>query len=534
MIAELSQLQRKNVFIPVDIRRLNHDQRSKILRTLMFLKKKRDGRLKARACVDGSPQKSRFDTETDPSSPTVSLEALMLTCVADAVEGRTVVTADIEGAYLEVHMKDEVYVELDHVLAQLMVQIEPSYKEFMVPKKNGKGYKLVMKLNKALYGCVQSARLFYEHLSKTLIDFGFVANEYDQCVLNKMINGYQCTVVLYVDDLKISCVSKEAVEEVVKHLEKTYTKININRGEVHTYLGMELDYREKGFVRVTMREMVAEAIDMFGESINGTVTTPAAQYLFNVQADAEKLTGGQAELFHSIVAKLLYIAKRARPDILTCVCFLATRVRESNVDDWKKLKRVLTYLSGTRELGLRLSAGDMTLVEAYADASYAVHSDTKSHSGTVITFGEGAIYTKSTKQKIVTKSSTEAELVGLSDSLAQVLWTRYFLQSQGYDVGAVKVYQDNKSAILLAENGKMSSGQRTRHINIRYFFVKDRIDSGEIRVEHMPTEDMLADFFTKPLQGALFIKMRDAIMNPGGGLTTISSQERVGAGAQGR
>ena len=102
------------------------------------------------------------------------------------------------------------------------------------------------------------------------------------------------------------------------------------------------------------------------------------------------------------------------------------------------------------------------------------------------------LYSKSTKQKIVSKSSTEAELIGLSDSLTQVLWTRYFLRAQGYDVGAVTVYQDNKSAILLAENGRMSSSQRTRHINIRYFFVKDRIDGGEIKVEHMPTEEMLA------------------------------------------
>jgi hypothetical protein len=398
MISELEQLHRKNVFCPVDVRKLNHDQRSKILRTLMFLKRKRDGRLKSRACVDGSPQ-SRFDTETDPSSPTVSLEALMLSCVADAVEERTVVTADIQGAYLEVYMKDEVFVELDYVLAKMMLRVDPSYKKYLTPKKNGKGYKLVFRLNKALYGCVQkSARLFYEHLSKTLIDYGFAVNEYDQCVLNKMINGHQCTVVLYVDDLKISCTDPDAVEEVVKYLESVYTKINVNRGKVHMYLGMELDYSEKGFVKIAMNEMVSEIVESLGEEINGTIGTPAAQNLFSVRPEAEKLASDKSDLFHSIVAKLLYVAKRARPDILTSVCFLATRVKDSTVDDWKKLKRVLTYLNGTKELGLRLSASDMTLVAAFADASYAVHGDMKSHTGTVITLGEGAVYCKSTKQ----------------------------------------------------------------------------------------------------------------------------------------
>ena len=95
----------------------------------------------------------------------------------------------------------------------------------------------------------------------------------------------------------------------------------------------------------------------------------------------------------------------------------------------------------------------------------------------------------------------------------QVLWTRYFLEAQGYGVKASIVYQDNQSTILLADNGKASSGRRTRHINIRYFFIKDRIDSGEVKVEYCPTKDMVADYFTKPLQGSQFIKLRNQIMN---------------------
>ena len=119
----------------------------------------------------------------------------------------------------------------------------------------------------------------------------------------------------------------------------------------------------------------------------------------------------------------------------------------------------------------------------------------------------------STKQKINTKSSTEAELVGVHDSMPMVLWTRHFMEAQGYSVTDNVVYQDNQSAILLERNGRASSGRRTRHIDIRYFFASDRIARGELRVEYCPTSDMVADFFTKPLQGGLFRKFRAMILN---------------------
>ena len=97
------------------------------------------------------------------------------------------------------------------------------------------------------------------------------------------------------------------------------------------------------------------------------------------------------------------------------------------------------------------------------------------------------------------------------DIIPNVLWTHYFLAGQGFGAKAI-VKQDNKSAILLENNGKASSGKKTKHIDVRYFFVKDRVESGEVSIEHCPTEEMIADFFTKPLQGSLFLKMRTLIM----------------------
>jgi hypothetical protein len=141
------------------------------------------------------------------------------------------------------------------------------------------------------------------------------------------------------------------------------------------------------------------------------------------------------------------------------------------------------------------------------------------------------VYSFSRKQRINTKSSTEAELVGVDDGMPLVVWTRNFLEAQGFSVSDNVVFQDNQSAILLEKNGKSSSGRRTRHLNIRYFFVTDRIQNGDLRVEYCPTGDMVADFFTKPLQGSLFRKLRKTILNiPDGAVLTnaSTSQECVG------
>jgi len=112
-----------------------------------------------------------------------------------------------------------------------------------------------------------------------------------------------------------------------------------------------------------------------------------------------------------------------------------------------------------------------------------------------------------------TKSSTEAELVAIDDAMGQVLWTRHFLADQGIAVPVTTIYQDNKSTILLSENGKASSSKRTKHLDVRYYFVTDCIKHGEVKVAYCPTENMLADFFTKPLQGAAFRRIRSQILN---------------------
>jgi Cft2 family RNA processing exonuclease len=153
------------------------------------------------------------------------------------------------------------------------------------------------------------------------------------------------------------------------------------------------------------------------------------------------------------------------------------------------------------------------LVDACVDASFAVHVDGKGHTGVAITAGKGTIYAKSSKQKIMAKSSTEAELIGLTEGIAQVVWIRNFMIAQGYsEHHPATVSQDNKSAIIMTEKGR-STSTRTRHMAIKYFFAKDYLDRKEIDIRYVPTGDMRADLLTKPLQGKLFMKHRAALMN---------------------
>ena len=108
-------------------------------------------------------------------------------------------------------------------------------------------------------------------------------------------------------------------------------------------------------------------------------------------------------------------------------------------------------------------------------------------------------------------------MVGASDSVPQIVWTNYFIAAQGYEIKDTILYQDNTSAIAMETNGKLSSGKQTKHINICYFFIQDRVRNGEITLKYCPTDQMLADYFTKPLQGIKFIQFRDMIL----GITPI-------------
>jgi hypothetical protein len=512
---ELKQVHDRSVMKACHKHNLTPEQRQEALAYLMFLKRKRCGTIKGRGCADGRPQR-RYIAKEDASSPTVAKESVFLSALIDAAEGREVAVVDIPGAFMQADMDEETFVRIDGKMAELLIDIDPDmYRPYVVHE--GKGIAIYVELLKALYGTLRAARLFWEKLSKQLIAWGFKINPYDSCVANKIINGTQCTVVWHVDDLKISHKEESVVDDFIANLEHTFGResaLSKSRGQIHDYLGMILDFRIKGELGINMIPYVKMVLDAIPDNMRGIAVTPAASYLYKVNDDNPvHLDHQTAELFHSLTMQLQYLAQRGRPDILQAVSFLSSRVQKPDIDDYKKLARVMKYLQATTDLILRLSTDKTGIIKWWVDASYAVHPDMRGHTGGTMSMGQGSIYSTSTKQKLVTRSSTECELVGVHDVMPQIEWTNLFLDAQGYKVNDTILYQDNLSAMLLEKNGRASSSKRTKHIHMRYFYIKDKVDQGCIRIEHCGTADMVADFFTKPLQGALFFKLRDRIMN---------------------
>ena len=339
---------------------------------------------------------------------------------------------------------------LDRNMSNIMIRLAPHYSEFV----DHRGC-IVVRLDKALYGCVESAALWYENLRVSLLELGYAPNTHDMCVFNTHDeHGVQCTIAVHVDDLMITSTNIAMIESVSTGLIKRYGDITRRDGPLVNYLGMVFDLTTAGVARVSMTGYVEEMLKESGTK--GSARTPATEGLFNVRQDAEMATEERCVKFHRQVAKMLYLAKRARPDCPTAVAYLATRVTRCSVDDLAKLERLLKYVNATKERGLVFAAGSKGItVSVLIDKAYGVHPDGKSHTGSCVVVGErGAVHSKSAKQQIVTKSSTEAELVALSDSFNQALHIRHFIIGQGHACGPVTVYQDNISCMSQVERGR--------------------------------------------------------------------------------
>ena len=394
---ELQQLHERAVIKPIAAPMMTRDEKRKSLQYLMFLKRKRCGKIKARGCADGRPQRL-YTAKEDSTSPTVAIESVFLTSVIDALEGRDVATVDVPGAFMQADMDEKVHVRLTGTMVKLLVEIDPDRYGPMVVHERGEQV-LYVRLLKALYGTLRAARLFWEKLTRKLQEWGFVINPYDPCVANKMINDKQCTITWHVDDLKISHVDPKVVDSVIEEIEEEFGQeapLSKTRGKVHEYLGMRIDYSKPGKVMFDMSDYVANVLSEVPEDmLKGNAATPAAAHLFEVNEDAEPLDKERAEQFHQDVMKLMFLAQRARPDIRTAVAFLSTRVNKSDKDDYKKLARVMKYLRDTADMPLTLEANSPLTVKWWVDASFAVHHDMKGHTGASMSLRRGGVYNTS-------------------------------------------------------------------------------------------------------------------------------------------
>jgi len=275
---KLKQLHDMQTFQPVDGNELSRQQRKDALASLMFLKEKRNGEVKGRACVDGRPQRETIRKE-EAASPTAATESVTLSSVIDAHERRDVATLDIPGAFLHSDNDDKnVIMILKGLLGELMVKVAPQiYRKYLLANEKGEKI-LYVRMTKALYGMLKSALLFYKKLVSDLRSVGFEINPYDPCMANKKSYGKQMTVVWHVDDLKVSHVDPKRVTRFCDWIQSKYGSCSVNRGKVHEYLGIDLDFRTPGVVRMSMIPYIQKILDQFPEDLGASAPTPAADH----------------------------------------------------------------------------------------------------------------------------------------------------------------------------------------------------------------------------------------------------------------
>ena len=512
---ELEQLVMKTGAIkPIHEHELKPSEHRKVLYSIGLLKNKYDPngnfvKTKGRIVSDGSRQSEEL-LEAISSQTAQTTSVFILFALAAAMRAFTL-TADITGAYLNAEVGndkegDRHVTRLPSYLVDVLVKMYPELEEYRCA--NGT---MLCHVKRALYGMKQSGRLWQDHLTATLAGppCAMVKNGYDHCVLNSTRRDEQQTMCCHVDDVFAFSKDNKANDELIAQLESKYPGVSCSRGTEIDYLGMHASFdMATGVCTVSMKGYV----DSLLEGVSARATSPATEHLFSVR-QCELLSDSERKWFHMRVAKFLYLAKRVRPDLLVAVSFLSSRVQAPDVDDMAKLFRLTAYANATRDKCLELSADlDNLRIDCSIDASFGTHADRRSHTGMTLSLGKGVVLASSRKNPGMQMSACEAELIGLSDRASICVWARKFMIAQGYRMLPATIRQDNRSTIALINNGR-SQSERTRHIDIRAFWLKELIDSGEVELVWTPTEDMLADMLSKPLNGSRFVTLRDRLLS---------------------
>jgi len=512
---EIEGIIEREVLLGRKFSELSKTQQKKIIRAKVIITEKYVNgvfeRLKARLVALGNLQDKSEYSKSELSSPTPSSTIVLMQLAIAAMQKKSVYTFDIGQAFLNSQMSEkEVFIKLSADVAKIMVEINSAYREFL----NSDGTMLVQ-LNKALYGIVEAPRLWYDTFSAFLMKQGFHRSELDACYFFKRLpNGDLVDISVHVDDGLMASKNTEEMDRLIEAMRQEFHILKVNKGSMHDYLSLHIVFDGEGRVHINQFAKVLEVVGAW-EVGDKTSSTPHDDKLFKIDSNAEKLDDNLRKKFHSSVQSCLYLSVKSRPDITCAVNYLTTRVKEPTTDDLNKLMKVIYYMNDTPEMGITLGGDENNKISlvAFSDASYGVHIDGKSHTGIYITLGLGPIIWKSIKQKCVTKSSCEAELIALSDIVSLSIWIRDMLREideLAYDV-PVHIMEDNKAAIDLIQNGA-STSERSKHVHIRNCFIAQYVQSGEFKVSYCPTLEMIADIFTKPLPRRLFCYLRDYLM----------------------
>ena len=381
-------------------------------------------------------------------------------------------------------------------LAILMKEVLPELKEY-----DHKGT-LFFYLTKFMYGLAEAARAFYDRVHGILVSLGFKRSEVDEGLFVKKVDGTQQvhTVCLHVDDILSLAPNTDARKALEQGL-KQHFGIKEQHGSDISYLGLVIKRTKTGDISVSQIGYTQDILKRYKDDIdNKTSKIPASTELIKHEENPLPLKNKSKYL--SAVMSLMYLAKLTRPDILMPVSFLATRSQNPSVKSHQDLRQVMRYVNATRTAGLLFETSAAMTMTLYADASHLTHSDGRGHTGIAIKFGNTVVATRSTKQKIQARSSTEAELIAAEECATYVPYLRKLCQELGVPQrGPLVMGQDNKSSMFIMVQG--GQFQRVKHMLSRIAYLRSMVDSKEIQPSYVPTKDMVADILTKPLPAKL-------------------------------
>ena len=442
------------------------------------LKCDKDGniiRYKARLVAKGFTQIYGIDY-TDTFAPTAKLTTIRFLLSLAATRDYEVQQLDVKTAFLNGKLTEEIY----------MLQPEgcsSSQKE------------LVCKLNRGIYGLKQAGRAWYATLSEHLRSLDYRRVEADHSVFTKTM-PHLIIVCVYVDDFILIAKETQHIDAEKAKLAKKFDLADL--GEVNYLLGLNIERdRTNRIATISQERYIADIIKRFRMDDAKPCHTPMA--LGSPENKDDQTLSVQRDVpYQSLLGSLMYIMLATRPDIAFAIGFLSRYSSTPTEQHWNMCKRVIRYLKATATHKLHLGGNDWN-IHGYADADWAGDvRDRKSTTGYVFTDATGAISWSSKKQTTIALSTVEAEYVAYSEATREATWLVQLSRELNHRINApLTIFGDNQGAIQLIKNPTHHS--RTKHIDMRYHYIRDKCEDGTIMVTYLPTDTMTADVLTKPL-----------------------------------
>jgi Reverse transcriptase (RNA-dependent DNA polymerase)/gag-polypeptide of LTR copia-type len=474
ILEELENFEEKGVWRPINMNDLPKGK--KLIDSKWVLKKKHDGRFRARLVAKGFTQIPGVDF-TESFSPVVNDITLRILITIWIMKSYYAEQIDVVAAFLLGPLDEEIYL------------------------KCPVGYDLptnkCLLLLKSMYGLVQAARQFWKLFCKEMKGMKFNQSQVDPCLYHKKTDGGMVYVLQYVDD-GIILGSEEMVKNTILDIKK---RMRITEtGRVKEYIGCSI-YHDKNRRRAVIHQtrLIETLEKMYGVEESKEYKTPAAPGTVLEKAESPVLIDEEKhQEYRTGVGKLLWLLKHSRPDLSNAVRELSKVLDDTEPGHYKAMNRCIQFVLKTKNLGLKIEPkeGEPQLI-GIADSSYASEKSTRrSVSGWLIFYHGVLISWKSRAQRSVTLSSTESEYVGLTEMVCEILFAKNLLLDISIKVDfPIKVFLDNTGAIHMTKN--RTTGGRTKHIDTRYHFIRELVDDGTIEVNFVGTADNEANMFTK-------------------------------------